>query len=307
MKILITGGGGYIGSLLANELLKIGYRVVIVDIFMWGIDSILHIIDHQNLEIIKSDIRDIDKYKLKLNESDFIINLAAIVGYPACDANPSEAMSINVDAVKQIAKNISKNQILIQASTGSSYGKVEEICDENTPINPLTLYGKTKAEAEKYILDVNGISLRFATVYGISTRMRFDLFINELVLNALSKGYYVMYEPDARRTFLDVKDAVQGIIFGIDNSSKMGGSVYNLGDSSQNFTKREIGMLVKTKIEYLLHIAEFARDKDERDYKVNYSKITNLGYKSKVNINNSIDELIIISKIWTEKSNYRNY
>ena len=307
MKILITGGGGYIGSLLVNELLKLGYRVVIVDIFMWGIEPILHIINHKNLEIIKSDVRDINKYKLKLNESDYIINLAAIVGYPACDANPSEAVSINVNAVEQIASNISKNQVLIQASTGSSYGKVEEICDENTPINPITLYGKTKAQAEKYILEANGISLRFATVYGISTRMRFDLFINELVLNAVSKGYYVMYEPDARRTFLDVNDAVKGIIFSLNNSSKMVGSVYNLGDSSQNFTKREIAILVKTKIDFLLHIAEFAKDKDQRDYMVNYSKIVDIGFKSEININNSIDELIKISKIWTEKSIYKNH
>lgn len=307
MNILITGGGGYLGSLLVNKLLNLGYKIVIVDIFMWGIDPILHFIEHKNLKIIKSDVRDINKYKIELNKCDFIINLAAIVGYPACDANPSEARSINVDAVKEITKNISKNQVLIQASTGSSYGKVVEICDENTPINPITLYGQTKAEAEKYILEVNGISLRFATVYGISPRLRFDLFINELVLNAVTKKYYVMYEPDARRTFLDVNDAIRGIVFSIDNSTKMVGSVFNLGDSSQNFTKREIAMLVKSKIDFLLHIAEFSKDKDERDYSVNYSKISELGYNSKVNLNDSIDNLIKVSNIWVEKNNYRNF
>jgi nucleoside-diphosphate-sugar epimerase len=136
--------------------------------------------------------------------------------------------------------------------------------------------------------------------------MRFDLFVNELVLGAVTKGYYVMYEPDAKRTFLNVNDAVDGIIFTINNSENMVGSIFNLGDESQNYSKREIASIVSSKINYLLHIAEFAKDKDQRDYLVSYEKISNLGYNSKIDIHQSISDLINLSKIWVENSVYRN-
>ena len=215
-NVLVTGGAGYLGSLLCGDLLNLDYKVTILDKFKFGVSSILHIIDKKNLTVIRGDIRDSSNQSL-LKKFDIIINLAGIVGYPACDEDRWEATSVNVDAVKEMSKMLSPNQLFIQPSTGSSYGKVNDICTEETPINPLTLYGSNKAEAEKYILDKNAISLRFATVYGASPRMRLDLFVNQIVMSAVKEKYYVMYQANASRTFLHSRDAVSSIIFSINN------------------------------------------------------------------------------------------
>ena len=305
-NILVTGGAGYLGSLLCGDLLNIGYKVKILDKFKFGVSSILHLIDNKNLTVINGDIRDSSNFKY-LKEADIIINLAGIVGYPACDDDKWEATSVNVDAVKEMSKVLSPNQLFIQPSTGSSYGKVKDICTENTPINPLTLYGRNKAEAEKYILDKNAISLRFATVYGVSPRMRTDLFVNQIVMSAVQEKYYVMYQANASRTFLHSRDAVASIIFAINNEKNMVNQCYNIGDENQNYTKLEVAKLVKEFVDFDLITNEFAADKDERDYAVSYEKISKLGYKTKYSMQEGIKELINISKILKEKSIYRNY
>ncbi len=306
-NVLITGGAGYLGSILSNELLNLNYNVSIIDKFKWGINPILPLFSRNTFNVIKADVRDEGIVKKVLKEKDIIINLAAIVGYPACDADPWEATTTNVQALKLITDNISEAQLLIQASTGSSYGKVKEICTENTPINPLTLYGKTKAEAEKLALSVNGISLRFATVYGISPRMRLDLFINDLVYSAINKGVYVMYEANACRTFLHAKDAVSAIIFAINKNEIMKGHVFNVGDDKQNYTKIEVANLLLTKIKYLLHVAEIGKDKDERDYQVSYDKINALGFNASISLEKGLEELIKLSKVFSENSIYKNF
>ena len=229
------------------------------------------------------------------------------MGYPACDDDRWEATSVNVDAVKEMSKILSPNQLFIQPSTGSSYGKVNDICTEETSINPLTLYGRNKAEAEKYILDKNAISLRFATVYGASPRMRLDLFVNQIVMSAINEKYYVMYQANASRTFLHSRDAVSSIIFSIDNEKKMINECYNVGDKNQNYTKLEVANLIKKKINFDLITNEFASDKDQRDYSVSYNKISKLGYKTNYTMEEGIQELIKISKILKEQSIYRNF
>lgn len=305
-NVLVTGGAGYLGSLLCGDLLNLGYKVKILDKFKFGVNSILHLVDNKNLSIVNGDIRDISNMKL-INQADIIINLAGIVGYPACDEDKWEATSVNVDAVKEMSKMLSSDQLFIQPSTGSSYGKVSEICTEETPINPLTLYGRNKAEAEKYIMDKNAISLRFATVYGVSPRMRLDLFVNQIVMSAVQEKYYVMYQANASRTFLHSRDAVKSIIFAIDNEKKMKNNCYNIGDSNQNFTKLEVANLIKKFVNYDLITNEFASDKDQRDYSVSYKKINQLGYKTNYSMEEGIKELINLSKILREKSIYRNY
>ena len=305
-NVLVTGGAGYLGSLLCGDLLNLDYKVTILDKFKFGVNSILHIIDKKNLTVINGDIRDSSNHSL-LKEFDIIINLAGIVGYPACDEDKWEAISVNVDAVKEMSKILSPNQLFIQPSTGSSYGKVDDICTEETPINPLTLYGSNKAEAEKYILDKNAISLRFATVYGASPRMRLDLFVNQIVMSAIKEKYYVMYQANASRTFLHSRDAVSSIIFSIDNEKKMVNECFNVGDNKQNFTKLEVGNLIKKDIDFDLITNEFATDRDQRDYLVSYDKINKLGYKTKYTMEEGIQELIKISKILKEQSIYRNF
>ena len=305
-NILVTGGAGYLGSLLCGDLLNLDYKVTILDKFKFGVSSILHIIDKKNLTVIRGDIRDSSNQSL-LKKFDIIINLAGIVGYPACDEDRWEATSVNVDAVKEMSKMLSPNQLFIQPSTGSSYGKVNDICTEETPINPLTLYGSNKAEAEKYILDKNAISLRFATVYGASPRMRLDLFVNQIVMSAVKEKYYVMYQANASRTFLHSRDAVSSIIFSINNEKEMVNKCFNVGDKNQNYTKLEVGNLIKKDIDFDLITNEFATDRDQRDYSVSYDKINKLGYKTNYTMEEGIHELIKISKILKEQSIYRNF
>ena len=305
-NVLVTGGAGYLGSLLCGDLLNLDYKVTILDKFKFGVSSILHIIDKKNLTVIRGDIRDSSNQSL-LKKFDIIINLAGIVGYPACDEDRWEATSVNVDAVKEMSKMLSPNQLFIQPSTGSSYGKVNDICTEETPINPLTLYGSNKAEAEKYILDKNAISLRFATVYGASPRMRLDLFVNQIVMSAVKEKYYVMYQANASRTFLHSRDAVSSIIFSINNEKEMVNECFNVGDKNQNYTKLEVGNLIKKDIDFDLITNEFATDRDQRDYLVSYDKINKLGYKTKYTMEEGIQELIKISKILKEQSIYRNF
>ena len=305
-NVLVTGGAGYLGSLLCGDLLNLDYKVTILDKFKFGVSSILHIIDKKNLTVIRGDIRDSSNQSL-LKKFDIIINLAGIVGYPACDEDRWEATSVNVDAVKEMSKMLSPNQLFIQPSTGSSYGKVNDICTEETPINPLTLYGSNKAEAEKCILDKNAISLRFATVYGASPRMRLDLFVNQIVMSAVKEKYYVMYQANASRTFLHSRDAVSSIIFSINNEKEMVNECFNVGDKNQNYTKLEVGNLIKKDIDFDLITNEFATDRDQRDYSVSYDKINKLGYKTNYTMEEGIHELIKISKILKEQSIYRNF
>jgi nucleoside-diphosphate-sugar epimerase len=292
MKILVTGGAGYKGSLLIPKLLEHGNQVILYDNFMFGTRPILHFATNENIEIIKGDVRDEDKIKEVLKTPDVVIHLAAIVGYPACAADPARAFSINVGGSRNIVKNMSKNQKVIFASTGSTYGKVDGICDENTPIAPLTLYGSNKAEAEKMFIDIGGVALRFATVFGISPRLRLDLLINDFVYQAIHNKQIVLFEGSFRRTFLHVLDAVNSYIFTLENMEEMQGKSYNVGDDSMNYTKKDIALIIKEKLPYYLHEAEIGEDFDQRDYEVSYKKINKIGYKSDITMNEGIDELI---------------
>lgn len=294
MNILITGGAGYIGTLLIPELLKRDCNITVYDSFMWGIKPMLSFAVDKRLSIITGDVRDEAKLCKAVQKADLIIHLAAIVGYPACAADPSRAVSINVDGTRNVVRNISPNQRLIFASTGSTYGKVDGICTEDTPIAPLTLYGSTKSEAEKLIIDCGGVSLRFATVFGISPRLRLDLLINDFCYQAIHQKQIVLYEGHFRRTFLHCRDAALSYLFAIDNYEKMTGASFNIGDNSMNFTKRDIAHIIKEKIDYYLYEADFGEDLDKRDYEVSYEKINQLGYETLIGIHEGIDELIKI-------------
>lgn len=304
--VLVTGGAGYLGSLLVPNLLNDGYKVKVLEKFMWGVGPLLPVAAHKNLEIIKGDVRDESTLKSSMKGCDSIVNLAAIVGYPACLENPQVARETNLDAVGLIAKNLSSDQKFIHASTGSTYGQVDDICTEDTPINPLTLYGETKAEAEKHVLDNNGVALRFATVFGSSPRLRLDLLVNDITYQVVHYKTFVMYEGHARRTFLHSSDAARSVQFSLENYSTMSGKPYNVGDEELNYTKSEVAELIKKKFDYYLHFAEFGEDKDKRDYAVSYKRLNDLGFKAKVNMNDGLDELLRVLPHVQEKSIYRN-
>ena len=306
MKVLVTGGAGYIGSLLVPKLLERGYDVKLYDIFSWGFRPILHFANHSKLEIITGDIRDKQNLKSAVKDCDLVIHLAAIVGYPACAADPARAISTNVEGTKNITDNLSKNQGLIFASTGSTYGKVEGVCTEDTPIAPLTLYGSTKSEGEKLALDAGGVGLRFATVFGISPRLRLDLLINDFVFQAIHSRQIVLYEGHFRRTFLHVYDAAYSCVFSIDNYDKMKGEAFNVGDDNMNYSKREVAVAIQKYIDYYLHEANIGQDLDKRDYEVSYENISKLGFRSSINLHQGIQELIKVLKHIKITNEWRN-
>lgn len=306
MKILVTGGAGYIGSLLVPRLLDDGHEVTVLDRLLWGAQPLFSIAGHKNFNLVIGDLRDQKLVKKLVSQNEAIINLAAIVGFPACQANPEEAIKVNLESVNNLSNMVS-DQILIQASTGSTYGSVDGICTEDTPINPLTLYGETKAKSEENVLAVDGICLRFATVFGLSPRMRLDLLVNDIANQAVKNGTFVMYQGDARRTFLHSTDAANSILFSLRNYDAMKCQAFNVGDESLNYTKREVAFMIKEFHDFYIHEADVGEDKDKRDYEVSYQKIKKLGYKANISMKEGIQELIKVMPMMAEASLYKNF
>lgn len=307
-KILITGGAGYIGSMLAPMLLAKGHKVTIYDSFMYGAIPLLGFSMNPNLEIIKGDVRDAAALAKVVKDHDWILHLAAIVGYPACAADPQLATTTNVDGTRNVLEAMGKGQRLAFASTGSTYGKVEGVATEETPIAPLTLYGKSKRDAEMMIRDSNKdhVILRFATVFGSSPRMRIDLLANDFVYQALHNRQIVLFEGYFRRTFLHSTDAAAVYPFTMENFDHMNGKVFNVGDESMNYTKREVALEIRKHVDYYLHEAQIGTDPDQRDYEVDYSKLRSLGYRAKVSLDQGIQELIKILRVLTVTNTLRN-
>lgn len=305
MNIVVTGGMGYLGAVLVPMLLARGDKVTIYDLFMWGINPILHVANHPNLTLVRADVRDTAQLAPHVKKADAVVNLAAIVGFPACAENPNEARTINRDAVRTLAGMLGKGQILVHASTGSTYGSVDGICTEDTPIAPLTLYGETKADAEKFVIDVAGIPLRFATVFGISPRLRLDLLVNDIVNQAIHNKAFIMFEGHARRTFIHSSDAAKSVLFAIDHHREMQGKPYNIGSEDLNYTKLEIAEMIQKQAPFYLHQAEIAQDKDKRDYAVSYDRIRALGFTTTVSMEDGIRELVKVCPVVKERSNFR--
>ena len=309
MNIFITGGAGYIGSKLTKILLEKNYKVTIFDKLLFGGDHLLHFNSNKNFNFIKGDIR--DKKSLKeanIQKNDFVIHLASIVGYPACRLNPELATSTNIDGTKNILELTNKSQKLIYASTGSNYGHQSEIVDENSKLNPLSLYAETKVINEKNIQNAdNFLIYRFATAFGSSPRMRLDLLVNDFAYKAMTEGYLVVYEKNHQRSFIHVEDIAKSLVFGIENFSKVKNDIYNVGDGSMNYSKEDICNLIKSKLSKLyIHYAEFDKDMDQRNYIVSYDKINKKGFKTNINIENGLDELIKSFNFLTKKNTYSN-
>jgi nucleoside-diphosphate-sugar epimerase len=290
MKILITGGAGYKGILLTEKLLSLGYQVTILDNFMYGYDCILHLIKNKNLKIIKLDIRNINENITK--NYDVIFHLAGISGMPACAANPSSAESINVGATKTLMDLKSKDQIVINASTTSSYGNFNgNLAFEDSQIVPVSIYGKTKYEAEKIVQDKeNTISLRFATVFGVSPKMRNDLMVNDFTYKAMSERNVVVFCGHSKRTFVHIDDVIDSYIFVLDNFNLSKNNVYNVGDEKLNFSKVDIANTIKKYVDFEL-IDSSLPDLDSRDFQVSFDKINSLGFKTKFNLDDGIKDL----------------
>lgn len=296
MKILITGAAGYIGSVLTPELLRQGHEVIAIDNFMYNQSSLLDCCHHKSLKIIRGDVRDKNLIAKYIKGVDFIIPLACIVGAPACDKDPVLARSINLEAIKLILQLRLPNQKIIFPNTNSGYGigQKDIYCDENTPLNPISLYGKLKVEAERAILKSgNAIVFRLATVFGVSPRMRLDLLVNDFTFRAVNDHFVVLFEPHFKRNYIHVRDVVGVFIYAVNNFRKMKNEAYNVGLSDANLSKMELCREIKKQIPNFYFVeAEIGEDVDKRDYIVSNKKIEKAGFKPKFSLQDGISELI---------------
>lgn len=291
----MTGGAGYVGTTLIPALLLNRFDVTVFDCLMYRGDVLLPFFRDPNFHFIKGDVRDPRQVEDVCKDKDVIIHLAAIVGFPACREHPELAESTNYGGTVNVSKACSKEQFILFGSTGSNYGRVQDIiCTEETILNPITLYGTTKTRAEKFLLEnnTNCTAFRFATAFGLSPRMRLDLLINDLTYQAVKAKFAVIYEAHFKRTFIHVYDMARSFLFAIENHDKMIGSVYNMGSEKLNYSKKEVCEIIAKKTGAYFHFAEVGTDEDKRDYEVSFGKIRKLGFDTSVTVEEGIDELV---------------
>tara|TARA_B100000315_G_scaffold117009_1_gene107280 strand:+ start:249 stop:1178 length:930 start_codon:yes stop_codon:yes gene_type:complete len=308
MKIVITGGAGYIGTTLIPLLLAEGHQVRVFDNLSYGGNPLIPFFRDKNFEFQRGDVRNLEEVKEAVKGQDVVIHLAAIVGYPACRKNPKLAEEVHVGGTQNVIDATSKSQLIFYASTSSNYGEVKEgVCTEETPLNPLSLYGETKTLGEKMLLDSRDtIAYRFATAFGVSPRMRLDLLVNDFAYKAYSEGYLVVYEKHFQRAFIHVQDIARGFLFGLENADKMKKDVFNMGSKDANYNKEEICEILKGKLKLYVHYAEFGSDIDKRNYVISYDKIDALGYRPTISLEEGIDELIDTFEVLDVRNQYTN-
>ena len=306
-KILVTGGAGYVGTSLLPKLLEDGHEVTVFDNLMQGGNQLLSFFKNKNFHFVKGDITIKNDLKEVVKGKDIIIHLAAIVGFPACQNNPELATNVNVGGTRNLIEVSDSSQVILYGSTGSNYGKVTDICTEETPLNPLSLYGETKTLGEQMLLERgNVIAYRFATAFGVSPRLRLDLLINDFTNKCLRDGYLVVYEKHFMRTFIHVSDMGESFKFAIDNLDNMIDNVYNVGSSNMNYSKEEICNIISDKTNAFIHFEEIGEDADKRNYVVSYDKINKLGFETKIGIHEGIDEIIKVLKVVDFRNPYVN-
>jgi nucleoside-diphosphate-sugar epimerase len=311
--ILITGGAGYIGSLLTSELLRLNYRVTVLDSLLFGGESLVPFLHHPNFHFVKADVTEPraikDAVKDGWQKPTAIVHLAAIVGFPACQAVGRQvAWKYNVEATKMVFEQAAEigAERFVFASTYSNYGLSPDgkPVTEESPLNPQSLYAETKIAAEEYLLSQKDAPLapllfRFATLYGISPRTRFDLIVNQFVLEAFTKRVLIIYQRGYSRSFVHVRDAVRGVIMGLEaEQSKIRGQIFNLGTENGNYSKDEIVALVRKRMpEVEVEYKDLTFGGDMRDITVSFAKIKRvLGFETTLDVDDGIRELLFALK-----------
>ncbi|MDQ6862407.1 MAG: NAD(P)-dependent oxidoreductase [Thermoproteota archaeon] len=309
-KVLITGGAGYIGSVLTRALLDEGFAVTVLDRFIYGQNSLLDCCINENFSIIRADVRDRGALAKAMNGADFIIHLAALVGAPLCDSDPIAATTTNLDGTNLLLSLRSPCQKLLFPCTNSGYGIGEKnkFCTEETPLRPISLYGKTKVAAEKAILESgDSISFRLATVFGVSPRMRTDLLVNNFVYRALNDGYLIIFEGHFKRNYIHINDVARAFLHAINNFESMKNQVYNVGLSDANLSKLELCDQIKKHIPSLVYVeSAVGEDPDKRDYLVSNEKIEQAGFNPQYSIDDGIVQLMKAYSI-LKNTNYSNF
>jgi nucleoside-diphosphate-sugar epimerase len=305
MKVLITGGAGYLGSNLTRHLLEVGYSVTVLDNLMYDQVTLLHLFGNPKFQFELGDVRDKKLLQELVGLNDVIIPLAAIVGMPACKANPELTVAVNYQQVADIVEVLRDDQKLILPNTNSQYGSSDSIITEESPFNPLSLYAKTKCDAENTMLAKgNGVSLRLATVFGVSPRMRTDLLVNDFVYKSVVDGYLVLFEAHFKRNYIHVQDIARTFQFIIENYDKCKGHAFNVGLSTANLSKLELAETIKKYIPSLvIKQDDFKEDFDKRNYIVSNEKLEALGWKPIYDLDYGIKQLMSAYKIVINKNN----
>jgi nucleoside-diphosphate-sugar epimerase len=295
-KVLVTGGAGYLGSILVPALLAKGYEVTVLDNFIFGQNTLLDCCINDKFSIVRGDCRDEQVLRDLMRDKDIIIPLAAIVGAPMCNIDKVGAQTINYEAIKSIISMRSPNQIIVYPTTNSGYGVGEKgkFCTEESPLNPISLYGVTKVQAEQAVLEAgNSISFRLATVFGMSPRMRLDLLVNDFTHRAYTDRAVVIFEGHFKRNYIHIRDVARAFMHGIENFDSMKDQAYNVGLSDANLSKLELCEVIRKQLpsfEYLE--APIGQDPDKRDYIVSNDKIEKTGFKPQYSLEVGIKELI---------------
>lgn len=296
MKILVTGGAGYLGSILVPDLLAAGHEVTVLDNFMFRQGSLNHVCYHPKFAVVKGDIR-IESIVLPLlKKADAVIPLAALVGAPLCNQDPVGATTTNRDAILMMLKNLSRSQMVLMPTTNSAYGTGEKdnFCTEESPLRPISRYAIEKVEVEKHLMQhPNAISFRLATVFGMSPRMRIDLLVNDFTYRAVNDRFVVLFESSFKRNYIHVRDVSRVFQHGLANFERMKGQIYNVGLSDANVSKRELCEIIARHVPGFVFLeAPVGKDPDQRNYIVSNAKIEATGYKPAHSLDAGVAELV---------------
>lgn len=308
-KILVTGGAGYLGSVMVPLFLHSGHRVTVLDNFMYTQTGLAGVCHHPRFDVVEGDARVQETVKPLLKDADIIIPLAALVGAPICDKHPEDATSTNLDAVRMLVGMLAKDQRVLLPNTNSGYGIGEsgKLCTEETPLNPISLYGRDKVAAETAVLEHdNALSFRLATVFGMSPRPRIDLLVNDFVYQVVTKGKLVLFESHFKRNYIHIRDVARAFLHAFDNFETMKGGPYNVGLSDANLSKKELCEKIQEHVPgFTFDEDAIGKDPDKRDYIVSNEKIEATGFKPQYSLDEGIREMIKGYRI-LQHANYAN-
>jgi nucleoside-diphosphate-sugar epimerase len=296
MKILVTGGAGYLGSILVPDLLAAGHEVTVLDNFMFRQGSLNHVCYHPKFTVVKGDIRIEETVLPLLRKANAVIPLAALVGAPLCNQDPVGATTTNHDAILMMLKHLSREQRVLMPTTNSAYGTGDKdnFCTEESPLRPISRYAIEKVEVEKHLMQhSNAISFRLATVFGMSPRMRIDLLVNDFTYRAVNDRFVVLFESSFKRNYIHVRDVSRVFQHGLANFERMKGQIYNVGLSDANVSKRELCEVIARHVPGFVFLeAPVGKDPDQRNYIVSNAKIESTGYKPAHSLDAGVAELV---------------
>jgi nucleoside-diphosphate-sugar epimerase len=310
-KVLITGGAGYLGSVIVSKLLNVGYEVIVLDKLLFNQTSLLQYTSNPNFKFIYGDVRNEELLEKLCNEVDIIIPLAAIVGFPACASDPQLAKEINFNQIFNIVK-FAKDKKILYPNTNSGYGigVGQTECTEESPLNPISVYGQTKCDAENFLrANTSAITFRLATVFGVSPRMRTDLLVNDFTYKAITDKYIVVFEKLFKRNFIHIEDVASAFLFMLENYDKYKGEVFNVGLSDANLSKQELLEKIQSHVkEFAVSYNDYYEDPDKRDYIVSNEKIEATGWKPEWDLDMGIKQLIMAYQMIVPKmgAEFRN-